>query len=810
MSKVNLVCIFLVNCCISYSQYVLKGNIVHIENKEPIIGATIYLIELNKITTTDIDGNFVFSNISKGNITLEIKYVSHKTIVDKITIDSSYSVNYTMENSAQSLDEVIVSGANSRTIIKESPLAISTFSHLQWLQGNATNLTDAIAKQPGMSQVTTGSQLSKPMIRGLGFNRVITMHDGVRQEDNQWGEEHAIQVDEYSIDRYEIIRGAGSLMYGSDGLGGVMSLFSPRIIEEGKIQAKTLLNYQTNNQMYGITGMVTGHQKGIVWRMRLSHKNANNYQNKYDGAVFGSNFNEHNINGMIGLQRKWGYSHVYLSSFNNKVNIIEGTRDSIGKFKTQMLQSNQQIIEKTLSDDELNTREINPSSSQNLTNQKISWNNYLYLGKTTLQAIISMAQNHRKEYGDIFQPNIPTLYFHLQTLYYDLKWHPISSQNTEITIGSNGMYQTQTNKGAEVLYPNYQMRDNGIFIFSKQKFNRWHLSGGLRVDSRNLQIDKLFVDDNGKFQSTNSPNSTVRFSGFNKDFNNFTGSVGLVFFVSDKLLFKTNLARGFRAPTVPEIASNGEHSGTFRYEYGNINQKSETSFQSDIGMTYENKNFYFDVNLFQNSISNYTFSQKILSKFGGDSLVNPLSAVPTFQYVQGNAILFGGEAVATISPENARWISFTQNFSIVRAQNLSNNSDSARYLPFMPAPRWLSQIKFTKDKMGKFLKNSYASLELETTQAQNQYLKANQTETATPAYALLNLGVGSEIVINKKSNIVSIFLSVNNIFDQTYQSHQSRLKYLDINPLTGRRGVFNMGRNINIKLVLTGFLDKKK
>lgn len=789
------------------AQNTLKGTVLHIENKEPIIGASVFLIELNKITSTDLEGNFLFSDLKKGNITLEIKYVGHKTIIDKIDIDSSKSLNYLMENSAQSLDEVIISGASSRTIIKESPLAISTYSQLQWLQGSSTNLTDAISKQPGMSQVTTGSQLSKPIIRGLGFNRVITMHDGVRQEDNQWGEEHAIQVDEYSIDRYEIIRGAGSLMYGSDGLGGVMSLFSPRIIENGKIQAKMLLNYQSNNSLRGVSGVVAGNQNGLVWRLRISHKNANNYQNKYDGRVFGSNFNEHNINGMLGIQRKWGYSHIYFSNFNNKVNIIDGARDSLGRFTIQKINKDNIVTNKTLSEDELSTREINPSSSQNLTNQKLSWNNFVYLGKTTLQFVGSYAENHRKEYGDIFNPNIPTLYFYLQTVYYDAKWNIPFRKNTEITIGSNGMIQNLTNKGNEVLYPNYSLRDNGVFLFAKQKLNRFHISGGIRADSRTLTIDKLYIDSFGKFQSQDSENSTIRFSGFNRDFNNFTSSLGFVYFLTEKLLLKSNIARGFRAPTVPEIASNGEHSGTFRYEYGNINHKSETSFQTDAGITYENKNFYFDANFFQNSISNYSYSQKLLSNFGGDSIVDLSNPVPTFKYVQGNAILYGTEAVATISPEKARWISFMQNFSLVKALNLSSNSDSTRYLPFIPAARWLSQLKFSRDKTGKLFKNSYASFELEVNHTQNDFLKAYQTETSTPAYALINFGFGTEIVVNKKYNMLSVFVSVNNLLDEAFQNHQSRLKYLDINPNTGRRGVFNMGRNLSIKLVLTGLLS---
>lgn len=785
------------------AQNSLSGKVADRNSKEAIIGASVYITELKKGTVVHIDGSYKLSNIPSGTFTVEVRSVSYQPAFKKVIIRGDVKEDFTLEVSAMQMNEVIVTGASATTQIKESPVPIAIMSRLQWLQGSSTNLVDAVGKLPGMSQISTGVGLSKPIIRGLGFNRVITMHDGIRQEDNQWGEEHAIQIDEYSVDRYEIIRGAGSLMYGSDGLGGVMSLLSPRQPEEGKITGNILSNYQTNNNMMGISGMLTGNQKGFVWRGRLSHKNADNYRNKYDGRVFGSNYNETDYNGMVGINKKWGYSHLYFSRFNQNINIINGTRDAHGNFTRtiRVNDSTEAVIPVTST--ELTNREMNQDSYQKLSNHKISLNNYLHLGNSSLSFNIGYSQNHRREYVNVFKPGVPTLYFFLQTTFYDIRYNLPKLKEWETTLGSNGMYQTMQNRGDESLHPNFHLLDKGLFVFTKKKFDKLTLSGGVRADRRKLAIEKLYVDADGKFQTSPEGSVEERFEGFNKTFSNVTGSVGAVYAVNDHLSIKTNIARGFRAPTVSEISSSGEHAGTFRYEIGNKNQKSEVSFQSDIGLTLDNRNIFLDVAIFQNRIQNYSYSEKVLNRQGGDSIINPsLNPVPTFKYTQGNAQLLGGEVVLTINPEHIRWFSFTNAYSVVRAKNLSAKNDSARYLPFMPAPRLLSSVKFTKQKLTKHLTNLYFLAEFEYHQPQKQVLLAYHTETITPDYGLLNLSIGADVVNASRNTLFSLYLTAQNLTDVAYQNHQNRLKYLDRNLVTSRQGVYNIGRNIGVKLMI--------
>ncbi len=785
------------------AQLSISGKVVDEQRQEAVIGASVYITELKKGTSTAADGSYRITNLPKGTFTVEVRSLSYQSVIQRVTLNESLQKDFTLAVSALQMNEVVVTGASATTLIKESPVPIATLSRLQWLQSSSTNLVDAVGKLPGMSQLSTGVGLSKPMIRGLGFNRVITMHDGIRQEDNQWGEEHAIQVDEYSVDRYEVIRGAGSLMYGSDGLGGVISLISAPHPEEGKVLGSVLTNYQSNNGMLGFSGMVTGNQNGLVWRARGSHKNAGNYHNPFDGRVYGSNYNETNGSGMIGLTRKRGYSHLYLSSFNQNINIIDGTRDSLGRFTRTVRMGDTTAALLPVTSRELDSRRMNQSSYQQLGNHKISLNNYVTLGSSSLSFNAGYSQNHRREYVNVFQPGVPTLYFFLQTLYYDLRYNLPAVSGWETTIGSNGMYQQMNNRGEESLYPDYHLMDNGLFVFTRKKYGRLNISGGVRADRRALSIQKLYVDAEGKFQTTPAGSVEERFKGFGNTFANATGSLGAVYTLTGQLSVKANLARGFRAPSVSEISSNGEHAGTFRYEIGNPDQESEVSFQSDLGFTFESNSLFVDLALFQNRIQNYSYSEKVLNSQGQDSIVNPsVSNVPTFRYTQGNAQLWGGELVATLNPETARWVSFTSAFSLVRARNLSAKNDSARYLPFMPAPRFTSTLKFTRQKWEGSLTNLYFLIDFEYYWPQNQVLLAYNTERTTPDYGLLNLGFGTDILNGSGNTLLSLYVTAQNVTNKAYQNHQNRLRYLDDNQITGRSGVYNIGRNISIKALV--------
>ncbi|GAB3991011.1 TonB-dependent receptor [Spirosoma daeguense] len=786
------------------AQATLVGKITDKGTRQPIVGVTIYFPGLQKGTSTDTLGQYQLVNLPAGSHKVDIRFLGYKNQLRTVRLlTGTTTSDFVLEPDAAELQEVVVTGLTTGSTVKDSPVPIMTYNKIQWLQNSSTNLVDAVGKLPGMSQITTGVGLSKPVIRGLGFNRVITVHDGVRQEDNQWGEEHALQIDEYSIDRYEIIKGAGSLLYGSDGLGGVMSLISARPPEAGVFRGQLLTNYQSNNGMVGGSVMVEGtSQKGLFGRFRASTKSAGNYQNRYDGRVYGSAYREYDFNGTIGINRSWGYSQVYVSNWHQDINIVTGERDRSGRFQELVRVSSDSEALAPVSDATLQGRSIDPANYQNLNHLKFSWNTFVKIGKGNLAGIVSYSQNRRQEFASTLTPGQPALYFYLQNVFYDLKYYLSGGNGWDFTIGGNGLSQYNQNLGLDVLYPGYRSFDNGLFVFAQKKTDRLTLNGGLRMDVRQMRINKLYASADGVFSESPIAGGETRFGGLDKTYSNPTASFGATYSLSSRWIIKANLGRGFRAPATSELSANGEHAGTFRYEIGSPNLLSETSFQADLGINYESPDVTVTASLFQNRINNYTYSEKVLDRFGRDSIVDPARPILTYRYTQGNAVLFGGEAMVTVNPRSARWFHFTGSYSLVRSRNLSAKNDSAKYLPFLPPPRLISQVKFTKAEAGNHWRNMYALLEIENNWRQNEALLAYGTETETPGYALVNVGAGSDIINGKGRTMVSVYFTVQNLFDVAYQSHQNRLKYFGVNEATGRSGVFNMGRNLSLKVVV--------
>lgn len=786
------------------AQITLVGKVTDKTTREPLIGVTIYLADLKKGGLTDTLGQYHIVGIPAGSHKVEARFLSYRTQFRSVRLLTGETVaDFVLEPEAAQLREVVVTGLTTGSTVKDSPVPIMTYNKIQWLQTSSTNLVDAVGKLPGMSQITTGVGLSKPVIRGLGFNRVITVHDGVRQEDNQWGEEHALQVDEYSIDRYEIIKGSGSLLYGSDGLGGVMSLISARPPEAGTLRGQVLTNYQSNNGMVGLSGVVEGTtQHGLFGRIRVSTKSAGNYRNRYDGLVYGSAYREYDVNGTIGINRKWGYSQIYMSNWHQDINIVTGERDPTGRFQELVRVSSDSEALAPVSDVTLRGRAIELANYQNLNNFKTSWNTFAKIGSGNFSAIVSYSQNRRQEFASTLTPGQPALYFYLQNVFYDLKYYVGGQNGWDFTIGGNGLWQHNQNKGLQVLYPGYKSLDNGLFLFAQKKTDRLTINGGLRMDIRLMRINSLYADANGVFSEAPIAGGDVRFAGLNKTYANPTASFGATYALSNRWTVKANIGRGFRAPSTPELSANGEHTGTFRYEIGSSTLQSETSFQSDLGIAYESPDVSVTASLFQNRINNYTYSEKVLDQFGRDSIVDPTRPILTYRYTQGNAVLFGGEAQLTVNPRSVRWFHLTTSYSLVRSRNLSTTSDSARYLPFLPPPRVIGQVKLTKNELGNRFRNLYTLLEIEQNWRQNEALLAYGTETQTPGYTLINLGAGSDIINNNGRTLFQLYLTVQNVFDIAYQSHQNRLKYFGVNEATGRRGVYNMGRNVSVKVVV--------
>ena len=677
------------------------------------------------------------------------------------------------------LNELTVTGVTGDTKLKHSTAPVSIVTPQVLRATAASNIIDAIARQPGVSQLTTGSGISKPIIRGLGYNRVVVMSEGVRQEGQQWGDEHGVEVDAGSVNSVEILKGPASLMYGSDAMAGVVILHSQPTLAEGDLQARASTEYQTNNGLFAYTLSVAGNQKGFVWDARFSSKMAHAYKNKYDGYVPGSQFRERAGRLMLGVNKSWGHSRLTWTAYHLTPGIVEGERDP----ETGCLESSEGFTAhgygKSL-------------PFQQVKHYKAVWDNSLNLPNGNLKLILGYQQNRRQEFEE--SADDYELFFKLHTLTYDLRYVTHEFDGWKLATGIGGMYQKSGNKGEEFLIPEYRLFDFGIYTTATKTLgDRWTLNGGLRFDHRRLhgyeQIDE----------------GELRFTDFSRHFNGLTGSIGAVCNINDHFNLRLNIARGFRTPNMSELASNGVHEGSIRYEIGSQQLKAEYSLQADLGLDFTSRYVSAQLALFANRIDNYIFTHRLADEMEEGYL--------TYAYTQGDARLLGFEAGIDFHPIHS--IHFSNTFSLVDAQLMHQPADT-KYLPHSPAPRWSSELKWELQHHShstvkhrherhpnhrSLLNNLYIAAGLDCYLKQTHIYSADDTETATPGYALVSLSAGTDIQIGGRK-VAELYIVADNLLNKAYQNHLSRLKYADENVVTGRRGVFNMGRNITFKLVL--------
>ena len=584
------------------------------------------------------------------------------------------------------LEETVVTGLAGDTKMKEMPAPVSVVRPADLAARAGGNIISAIAAEPGVSEITTGGGISKPVIRGMGFNRVVVVSDGLRQEGQQWGDEHGIEVDGAGVHSVEILKGPASLMYGSDALAGILIFHPEPVRAPGEIGGTLSSEYQTNNGLATYSLAADGNLGGWIWNGRFSDKYVHAYRNAANGSVANSGYRQRAVSAMLGRNATWGYSRLRFSYFHLNPGMIEGEGENFGY--TPVLPFQQVRHYKVVSD------------------------NTFHAGSGNVKLLLGWQQNRRQEFEE--EPDEPGLDFRLNTLNYDLRWQG--------TLGED-----------------------------------WKTAFG--VDVRWLRSDAL----------------AGRFEAFNRHFPGISASLGAVRPLGDHFTFRANLARGFRAPNLAELGSNGEHEGTFRYEVGNKDLKPEYSLQGDLGLDFNAKHVSVQAALFASRIDNYIFSARS-GALSGEGL-------PVYVFQSGLAHLHGGEIGFDVHPIHSLHLSSA--FSCVFAREAGGDN-----LPLIPAPRLFSEIKWEISHDGQLFNNSFLSLNVDWTLRQDRFYGKDATETATPGYVLIGASAGTDVVIRGKKRM-SLYLIGTNLTDAVYVPHLSRLK--DI-------GIYNMGRNVALKL----------
>lgn len=767
----------------AYAKAELRGIVKDATTGKPIEGASVLIADQKTGTMSNSIGEYYISNISEGKHLVEVSHIGYATIAVYIEIKGSTNKDFYLKETIVESNAVVVTGVSKATQLKKIPFQISIMRKQDLLQTSSMNIIESITKKAGVSSLSSGPAISKPLIRGLGYNRVLTINDGVRQEGQQWGDEHGIEIDDASVNKIEVLKGPASLVYGSDAMAGVINIISNVPVPNRTLKMNIGSNLQSNNLLRTFNGNISGNKNGINWNAYGTIKAAADYKNKYDGYVFNSSFNEHNVGGYIGYNSVKGFSHLIASNFDLHAGLVEGERDSLGNFTKTMM--NDSIVTANTSDFKSTTPFF---PYQHIRHFKIASDNSYKMGLHQLTWNMAWQHNTREEFGNPNNPDERALFFDLKTVTFSSQFHFKEMKGWKNSIGLSGMNQHNKNFGKEQLIPDYHSIDYGVFVFSQKEYHQVNFSGGVRFDNRNIHADAL------------QDGTIEKGIAFQKEYSNFSGSIGLTYPFSSSINVKINAARAFRAPSIPELASNGAHEGTIRYEYGDNKLNSEISTQGDAAIEFSSTHFSLNVSAYINQFKNFIFYRKLQNLAGADSLVDENGSLLTaFKFDQQKANLAGAEIILDIHPHPIDWLHIENTFSFVSG-TFQNPIEGSKYLPFIPAPKLFTELRGDFKKLGNNMKNGYFKVEIDQTFEQNHPFTAYNTETKTLGYTLLNVGLGADIYSSKKHQLMGVYLTASNLFDVAYQSHLSRLKYAEVNLLTKRQGVFNIGRNFGIKI----------
>jgi len=736
MKKIALLLI-LMSFGISLSAQTQIAGKVTSANGNPLVGCTIILPELNKGTVSDKNGEYHIEDLPSGKTKIQFSYIGYNSLIKVITLQSTLNkLDLTLSESVIESQEVVVTGGLISSQ-HENAVKIDVLKSKDILLSGTPNFMESLTKIPGVDMIAKGQGVSKPVIRGLSMNDILVMSNGVRIENYQFSENHPLGVDDTDVDRVEIIKGPASLLYGSDAIGGVLNFIKGKPAPTGEIigdyQAQLHSNTLGINNSLGIKGA----SQHFFGGLRVSNKNHADY--KQGGGLFvpNSRFNEWSISTNAGYTGKMGTFKLSYDYFKQKLGMT--------------VPAVKPLITKQGRDNDIWYQDLN--------HHLLSSQNKLYLGNFKWETNVAYQVALRKLQTILA---VPAVEMNLNTLTYESKLYLPSNESSDYIIGLQGKSQTnrnQNNRAAQFL-PDADVNNIGIFgLIQYTFFEKLKLQGGLRFD--NYKTATYAMGTAGT-ESYHAP-VLINFSSPN-------ASVGLTYNLNEKIMFRANVAKAYRAPNLSELTSNGMHGD--RYEIGNNALTPENAYETDMSMHYHGEYFSFDLAGFYNLIDNYIF-------------ISPTSeitstGVSVYRFSQTNAKLYGGEAGIHFHPKSLPWLHAQGTYSSVIGIQENGN-----YLPFIPARKFRYEVRVEREKFG-FLKHTNFTISALSALKQNN---PSPYELETTGYTLINAGITTEIKFSNQ--LVNICISANNIFDTQYYDHLSTLKSMLY---------FNQGRNISLCL----------
>ena len=701
---------------IGFAQNNIKGRVTNKTNNEALPFTNVYLPEHNKGTLTDKNGEFVLTNLPKGKLKIQFSYVGYKTIIKTVFANNTETIlNIEMETAVLQAEEVVISGGTYSTQ-HENAIKIDLIKSKEIASIGTPTFTEAITSIPGVDMIAKGTGVAKPVIRGLSMTNILMLNNGVKMENFQFSENHPFIIDEFGIDRIEIIKGPASLLYGSDAIGGVINVIKEKPAPIGKILGDYNMQYHSNTQGIVSNLGIKGSSENIFWGLRGGIKSHTDYRDGNSNYVPNTRFNENSFKANLGINKSFGLFRLYYDYNQSKLGMC------VGYAATLTTENGRK----------------NKLWYQDLTNHIISTRNTLFHGKYKIDLNAAYQMNNRRLQTDENKPFFEMVDMDLNTFSYEVKTYLPSTANSEYIAGLQGANKTnRNNKAPNHVLPDANVNDFSVFGLAQHTFfKKMKAQAGIRYDFRSISTEA----------ETNK-------EAVNTDYGNVSASLGATYEINKNFLLRTNIASAYRTPNIAELTENGMHG--VRYEQGNSELKSQRSYEADLSAHFHSKFVMVDVSGFYNRINDYIFIAPTDDTIAsGDKI---------YRYSQTNSEIYGGELAIDVLPID--WLNFKTTYGY-----LIGKQDNGSYLPFIPQNKLRFELKFQKQKLS-FLKNTFFKVGGLFAAKQNN---PAMFETKTDSYFLLNAGIGTDI---KWANQM-VFLSVqaNNLLNETYIDHLSTLK----------------------------------
>jgi iron complex outermembrane receptor protein len=672
------------------------------------------------------------------------------------------------------LEEVVVEASNRRSVLMESPQSKVSVGQSYLKQNFAGSLMQSLDKIPGVQAMNIGSGQSKPAIRGLGFNRMLVAENGVKHEGQQWGEDHALEIDQFALDKVEIIKGAGALHYGSDAISGVINLKSsyiPQTNFEGEIN----LFGRTNNESVGLSGKIGGRKDRFWYKANFTLIDYADYKIPADNIQYYSYYiklKERCLRNTAGTERDGGLHFGYLSDKLLASFYLSDVYAKSGFF------ANAHGLEVRLSEIDYDRSRRDIDLPYHTVNHFKATNHTAFLlDKLSIEGDFAFQNNFRQEFSEPVShgympvpPNSKERQYNKNTFTANLCVKFLLAENHHIHVGLNSEHQNNRRSGWGFIIPDFRTTSLGAFAFDKWEIrNELIVSGGIRFDYIHTKIDEYrdwykTPDENG------NENYKIRSQEIKPHFNSLTWSLGINYDLNS-WNFKANLGKSFRAPVPKELGSDGVNYHIFRYEKGNAELQPEESYQFDAGISWEAKKIAFQINSFANFFPNYIYL---------DPAPNYYEGLQLYYYTQTRVFRYGFEF--DLNYKMNRQLELNLSGDYLYARQLSGDKKGYT-LPFSPPASITFGVKYMPQTKWSG-RDGYISADLKATAPQNEIVPP---ENITAGYALLNAAAGRSFAMKAGTHdaLLKIALQANNLLDRRYYEHTSFYRLIDV-PEAGR------------------------